>query len=537
VNTARLTFKVADQPGEIDQIHRLNYETFVEEIPQHEHNPDRSLVDKFHDENTYLIALLDGHLVGMMAVRANRPFSLDLKLADLDSYLPPHTSICEFRLLAVRPEHRGGQVLPGLMQLLNTWCLDHGHDLGIISGTTRQQKLYAHLGFKPFGPVVGAGDAQFQPMYLTVETADRQTRPLLRLNRLVSTEAEPISFLPGPVAIPEDVQRAFAARPISHRSEAFRHLLNETASQLRQLTNANHVTVMNGSGTTANDAVAAQLKVAGGRGLILTNGEFGERLLDHATRFSLDFDRVCLNWGDSFDFEQIHRQVLESTTAWIWAVHCETSTGVLNDLDALKSLASSVDARLAVDCIGSIGTVPIDLQGVFAATATSGKGLASFAGIAMVFLDHEPSVNPSIPRSLDLGYYATQCGVPYTLLSNPLAALHQSLLTIDPDRRYEDLTALSIRVRSTLERAGFRILAPVSASSPAVVTIDLGERGSSIQLGDALARAGYLTSYQSAYLRERNWLQICLMGEVREPELERLLGLLPSLSTDITVTS
>jgi aspartate aminotransferase-like enzyme len=361
-------------------------------------------------------------------------------------------------------------------------------------------------------------------MYLTVETADRQTRPLLSLNRLASAEPEPVSFLPGPVAISENVQRAFAARPISHRGEQFRNLLNETAAQLRHLTNANHVTIMNGSGTTANDAVAAQLKVAGGRGLILTNGEFGERSIDHATRFSLEFDRVCLNWGDPFDFEELYRRVRETTPAWIWAVHCETSTGVLNDLDSLKSLASSVDARLAVDCIGSIGTVPIDLQGVFAASATSGKGLASFAGLGLVFLDHEPEMSPTIPRSLDLGNYATQCGVPYTLLSNPLAALHQSLLTIDPDQRYEHLTALSKRVRSTLEHAGFRIVAPPSTSAPAVITIDVGERDSSIRLGDALARAGYLTSYQSAYLRERNWLQICLMGEVREPEIDRLLS-------------
>ena len=41
------------------------------------------------------------------------------------------------------------------------------------------------------------------------------------------------------------------------------------------------------------------------------------------------------------------------------------------------------------------------------------------------------------------------------------------------------------------------------------------------QLGNALESQGFYTSYASGYLRERNWLQICLMGEVERPQLER----------------
>jgi hypothetical protein len=41
--------------------------------------------------------------------------------------------------------------------------------MALISGTTRQQRLYRHLGFVPFGPLVGTPEALFQPMYLTKE--------------------------------------------------------------------------------------------------------------------------------------------------------------------------------------------------------------------------------------------------------------------------------------------------------------------------------------------------------------------------------
>ena len=176
-----LEFKIADRPEEFAQIHRLNYQTFVEEIPQHHANRDQLLVDKFHGENTYIICLDAGRVVGMLAVRATRPFSLDAKLPDLDTYLPPGRRLCELRLLAVEPRYRNGWVFWGMGRLLAEHCLRHGYELALISGTTRQQRLYRHLGFHPFGPLVGEPGAQFQPMYLSLEAFGRRARMFRRL--------------------------------------------------------------------------------------------------------------------------------------------------------------------------------------------------------------------------------------------------------------------------------------------------------------------------------------------------------------------
>jgi len=117
---------------------------------------------------------MDGErLIGMLAVRDKRPFSLDLKLEQLDSYLPPYKSICEIRLLAVEPDRRKTRVFTGLILNLAKYCDEHGYDLGIMSGTTRQLKMYRHLGFMPFGPLVGRDGAQYQPMYLTLDSYRR----------------------------------------------------------------------------------------------------------------------------------------------------------------------------------------------------------------------------------------------------------------------------------------------------------------------------------------------------------------------------
>lgn len=174
-----LTFKVATEPGEFEQVHRLNYKTFVEEIPQHPPNPNGVLVDKLLAQSTCFICLDGSRLVGMVTVCGERPFSLDAKLPDLDSYLPPSSRACEIRLLAIEKEYRGAQVLGGLLAILIRHCLDAGYTVGLISAAASQQQLYRHLGFVPFGPPLGTEKAPFQGMHITWERLADSARVLV----------------------------------------------------------------------------------------------------------------------------------------------------------------------------------------------------------------------------------------------------------------------------------------------------------------------------------------------------------------------
>src|SRR4051794_12303695 len=150
-------FKIATEPWELEQVHRLNYQTFVEEIPQHAANAERRLVDKFHDQNVYVVAVRGREVLAMTALRLRRPFSLDAKLPDLGRHLPPAARrVAEVRLLATRPAHRGGRLFLGLMSATARHLASRRVDTIVISGTTRQQKLYRRMGFIPFGPLVGS---------------------------------------------------------------------------------------------------------------------------------------------------------------------------------------------------------------------------------------------------------------------------------------------------------------------------------------------------------------------------------------------
>ncbi|MGA2801280.1 MAG: aminotransferase class V-fold PLP-dependent enzyme [Verrucomicrobiota bacterium] len=508
-----LIFKFATEDWEFEQIHRLNYKTFVGEIPQHQPSPAQRLVDKFHSGNTYLICLKNRKLVGMLAVRGNRPFSLDQKLANLDSYLPPGRSICEIRLLAIEKKFRGAQVLQGILALLWQHGVEKGYDLAIISGTTRQFKLYQHLGFVPFGPPVGSGDAQFQPMYVTLETFEVTAREFLRSSPARSFHPSAVNFLPGPVAVRREVRRAFEQAPESHRGESFKKDFQATKQILCELVRAKNAGLLMGSGTLANDAVAGQLSLLKGHGLVLSNGEFGARLVDHARRFNLDFDALEFSWGKPLDLAAVKRK-LSGKIAWLWCTHCETSTGILTDLDALKTLCAENGTKLCLDCVSTIGTMPVDLTGVYLASCSSGKGLRAYPGIAMVFYSHETASAPDkLPRYLDLGFYARHSGTPFTFSSNLLHALHAAVNRVNWERRFTETTELSAWLRERLVEMGFNLVGSGALLSPAVITISLPPEMNSQKIGEAMQEAGYLLSYNSEYLRCKNWIQICFMGE------------------------
>ncbi len=165
-----IVYKLASTPKESLAIARLNYHTFVEEIPQHAPNENGMLVDRFDLENTYIIAKKEDTLIGMIALRARRPFSLDEKIPNLERYLPRCKNICEIRLLAIEKEYRNSPVFYNLAKKMLETCIVKGYDYCVISATTRQLKLYSHLGFTPFHNLVGKPGALYQPMFLSIES-------------------------------------------------------------------------------------------------------------------------------------------------------------------------------------------------------------------------------------------------------------------------------------------------------------------------------------------------------------------------------
>ena len=82
---------------------------------------------------------------------------------DIDrKHRPRHR--CGLRPLVLKPGRRAHGVPFGLLRALTAWLPQRDFDLALISGTVRQRRLYARLGFQSLADPVGLVQAPFQPM-------------------------------------------------------------------------------------------------------------------------------------------------------------------------------------------------------------------------------------------------------------------------------------------------------------------------------------------------------------------------------------
>lgn len=443
----------------------------------------------------------------MISVRAKRPFSLDEKINNLDDFLPLGAVPCEVRLLSVKEEFRKSYVFYKLVDLLVSYCLGQNYNMAVISGVERQIKLYKRIGFQPFASLIGQGDARFQPMFLTKEQFENSTKAFKRMMNRKAVVANQLNFLPGPVPVHEEVEKAFAIQPVSHRSQPFLEEMKQVQSRLRQYVNANFAQVIVGTGTLANEFIAAQLTRIPGKGLVLSNGEFGHRLINHAKRAQLDYDTLEKEWGEPLTVGEVeyflrnHREI-----KWLWTVHCETSTGYLYDMPGILAVCNKYGVELCVDACSSVGVVPIDLKEVYLAATVSGKGLKSYPGLAVVFHRDEITPDEVLPRYIDLGLYHVNNSVPFTHSSNLVKAFNEAF-------NWHHVTVLpsSGKLRQYFKEQGLDVLGD-DTYSPGVVTICLPADISSREVGDRLKQKRILLSYESDYLLQRNWIQAAFMG-------------------------
>jgi len=586
------SYKIANNENEFNQIHILNHKTFSKEIKQHPETENNKLIDKFHDENVYIIAICKKKVVGMLAVRAVRPFSLDSKLKNLDSLLPAkYQKLCEVRLLAIEKEYRRSKVILGLMNTVIKHCSKQKYDGAVISGITHQIKLYTHLGFKKFGPLVKTNNVLFQPMHISTRTISEKIRKntvnLKKIKTSTNTSIKKvINLLPGPVEPDEKTTKAMRSPVLSHRSEEFKNLYNEVRESLSILAGTKHTSLFLGSGTLANDAIAAQLAQNMGNGLVLVNGEFGTRLVKHCQQFNLDFQIARFQENMPVKLKKIETLISKNQKfKWLWLVHCETSTGVINPVREIQQIAKKYKVEVCIDAISSLGCVEVDFSNAYLASGVSGKALGAYAGIACVFHNHIiKKAKNKIPQYLDLYQYKNM-EPPFTSSSNLLAALKSALSndltnsqlnqnkggntlnehnkqkskrqrgkhntlniktglhsTINGHLRFENLMKKREKalrqvkfLRKICKNNGIRLSSSENHSNPRMLSLDLPNTINSITLGEKLRKAGFNTGFESTHLKRKNRLQICFFGDVPNKtgdEIAKILQFLDVVHTD-----
>lgn len=316
-----------------------------------------------------------------------------------------------------------------------------------------------------------------------------------------------ISLMPGPVEIDPRIQAQFQLPPLSHRGSEFLCRFEGVRATLSEMTGAPQVALFTGSGTLANEAVASCLE---GPGLVLINGEFGARIARQAERWNLPVRTLEWSWGSSWDFKEIEEAL--RGVAWVWAVHLETSTGMLNDIARLTELGNAHGVKVCLDCISSLGAAPVNLSGVYLASGVSGKALGSYAGVAMVFASETPKLSRPVPKYLDVAEALETEGPCFTFSSPLLLALEEAL------RGERDYEALGGLVRSKLRQRGISPMVDGPLAAPIVTTFV----PPSEDFPDTCLKLGFRIGGESGYLAKRGFVQIATMGAVKDYHIEEL---------------
>jgi aspartate aminotransferase-like enzyme len=516
-----LVFKEATTNDEIVQLHRLNHQTFAEELRQYPSNETGVLIDRYHAKNRYFIAVEQGCVCGMISVNGDAPFSIEKRLPQGFELTRAFSNPCEVRLLAIAPGFRNSMVLAGLFWQVYAAARREGHSHMLISGVIDRREMYVSLGFRALGPAVASGEASYVPMAMDlndVTICERSKRFECWWSRRRTKEE--VMLLPGPVQIARSVRDAFARAPMSHRENVLIDAYQEVRGRLRDLMGGMQTALLTGSGTLANDIVAACLREHFGdrRGIVLSNGEFGERLIRQAEGAGLNFTLLSSRWGEPWDQQSIER-AMERGAGWIWGVHLETSTGHLNDLGWLAERAHGLGIAVAADCVSSLGAVPLEQLQLQFATGVSGKALGAYAGIALIFIEEEILKKirfDKMPACFNIRAGIYQREPLFTLPSPQVLALEEVLRRYYPDaeaasRRFRHYAELGAWVRGELRARGCSLVTAEEFAAPTICSFPLPERAV-----ERCKTRGFRIAYESQYLRERGWGQIGVMGDLNE---------------------
>jgi len=214
-------------------------------------------------------------------------------------------------------------------------------------------------------------------------------------------------LIPGPTPLPPRVLLAMGQQMTNHRGPTFGRIMAEMLDGLKAIFQTrNDVVPLVCSGTGGLEAAVINFVSPGDRILSVNNGHFCERFAEIAERFGVRVDRVLAEWGRPVPLDAIAGRLRADAGREYRAVlvtQSETSTGVHNDVAAIRAILDDHPALLMVDAVSSLGAIPLatDEWGVDVVVTGSQKALMSPPGMAFVSVSERAwaaAERASIPR-------------------------------------------------------------------------------------------------------------------------------------------
>ena len=200
---------------------------------------------------------------------------------------------------------------------------------------------------------------------------------------------DPWLLTPGPLTTSSSVKQAML-HDWGSRDGSFIAINKRVRERLVELANGTggYVCVpMQGSGTFAVEAMIGTFVPKGGKLLILINGAYGKR----AARICTYNGRAhgTLEWAEDRAMEPADvaaRLKDDPAITHVFAVHCETTSGVLNPIEEIAAVVRKAGRGLLIDSMSAFGALPVDAHRLAfdALAASSNKCLEGVPGMGFV---------------------------------------------------------------------------------------------------------------------------------------------------------
>lgn len=335
---------------------------------------------------------------------------------------------------------------------------------------------------------------------------------------------------PGPSGAHPRVLRAMTEPLLGHLDPDFLRIMDACREKLRAVfRTANTVTLATpGTGTSGMEAAVANLVQPGDSVVVGACGYFGERIAEMVVRAGGRVTRVTAPWGSPVDPDAVRAAVRSSGAKVVAVVHAETSTGVEQPIEPIAAAARELGAFLIVDCVTSLGGVPVEVDrwGADIVYSATQKCLSAPPGAAPLTVSDAAwsriNAREVPPNSwyLDLrlleAYWDERRVYHHTAPISMVYALHEALTLVleeGLEARWARHERNGRALQAGLEAMGLQLHAEAPHRLPVLTTVRVPEG-----VDEAAIRQGLLERYSIEVggglgeLRGKVW-RVGLMGE------------------------
>src|SRR5262245_10854912 len=185
--------------------------------------------------------------------------------------------------------------------------------------------------------------------------------------KAASETGDPLLLTPGPLTTSISVKQAMLHDWGSRDAEFLRinRMVLERIVELAGGTGTHVAVPVQGSGTFAVEAMITSFVPRTGKLVALINGAYGQRALRIAEVAGRSVVALETPEDTPPDLERLDRLLADDPAiGHVFAVHCETTSGILNPIVEIAELVARHGRQLLVDSMSAFGALEIDARQV-----------------------------------------------------------------------------------------------------------------------------------------------------------------------------